>query len=103
MEAAILSLVQFRRGGARGVAGLDGNGRARLVADTSTTLELARRAIAEHVGLAELAERLMNEELDLSVRRGGFAWWNVPPASVYVYTRNRSRAVHAVKVAAKKS
>ena len=67
MEAAILSLVQFRRGGARGVAGLDDNGRARLVADTSTTLELARRAIAEHVGLAELAERLANEELDLSV------------------------------------
>src|SRR3569833_4092568 len=67
MEAAILSLVQFRRGGARGVAGLDDNGRARLVADTSTTLELARRAIAEHVGLAELADRLANEELDLSV------------------------------------
>ena len=38
------------------------------------------------------------DELDLSVRRGGFAWWNVPPASVYVYTRNRSRAVHAVRV-----
>ena len=43
------------------------------------------------------------DELDLSVRRGGFAWWNVPPASVYVYTRNRSRAVQAVKVATKKS
>ena len=28
-------------------------------------------------------------ELGLSVRRGGFALWNLPPASVYVYTRNR--------------
>jgi len=36
-------------------------------------------------------------ELGLSVRRGGFAWWNVPPASVYVYTRNRSRAIQAVR------
>ena len=34
-------------------------------------------------------------QLGLSVRRGGFAWWNVPPASVYVYTRNRSEAIHA--------
>ena len=40
-------------------------------------------------------------ELGLSVRRGGFAWWNVPPASVYVYTRNRSRAIHAVRAEGK--
>jgi phospholipid N-methyltransferase len=36
-------------------------------------------------------------ELGLSVRRGGFAWWNVPPASVYVYTRLRSEAIQAVR------
>ena len=36
-------------------------------------------------------------DLDLSVRRAGFAWWNVPPATVYVYTRNRSRGIHAVR------
>lgn len=36
-------------------------------------------------------------DLELSVRRGGFAWWNVPPATVYVYTRNRSRGIHAVR------
>ncbi len=36
-------------------------------------------------------------DLGLSVRRGGFAWWNVPPATVYVYTRNKSRAIHAVR------
>ncbi|MDR3385650.1 MAG: methyltransferase domain-containing protein [Rudaea sp.] len=40
-------------------------------------------------------------ELGLSVRRGGFAWWNVPPASVYVYTRSRSRAVQAVRTEGK--
>jgi phosphatidylethanolamine/phosphatidyl-N-methylethanolamine N-methyltransferase len=36
-------------------------------------------------------------DLGLSVRRGGFAWWNVPPATVYVYTRNRSRGILAVR------
>jgi phospholipid N-methyltransferase len=43
-----------------------------------------------------ISRELLNE-MGLSVRRGGFAWWNVPPASVYVFTRNRSRAIHAVR------
>ena len=43
-----------------------------------------------------ISRDLLNE-MGLSVRRGGFAWWNVPPASVYVYTRNRSRAIQAVR------
>jgi phospholipid N-methyltransferase len=34
-------------------------------------------------------------EMGLQVRRGGFAWRNVPPASVYVYTRNRSESIQA--------
>ncbi len=37
------------------------------------------------------------EELGLSARRGGFAWRNVPPASVFVYTRVRSEAIKAVR------
>jgi phospholipid N-methyltransferase len=48
-----------------------------------------------------IARELLGE-LGLSVRRGGFAWWNVPPATVYVYTRNRSRAIHAVRTRAAK-
>jgi len=36
-------------------------------------------------------------DLGLSARRGSFAWLNVPPATVYVLTRNRSRAVPAIK------
>lgn len=34
-------------------------------------------------------------ELEISARRGSFAWLNMPPATVYVFTRNRSRAVAA--------
>jgi phospholipid N-methyltransferase len=36
-------------------------------------------------------------ELDLTVRRASMAWLNVPPATVYVYTRNRSTQMHATR------
>lgn len=38
------------------------------------------------------------DELGLGVRRAGVAWMNVPPAVVYVYTRNRSTPIHATRV-----
>lgn len=37
-------------------------------------------------------------ELDINARRGNFAWLNMPPATVYVMSRNRSRAVAARRV-----
>ncbi len=37
------------------------------------------------------------DELGLTVRRGGFAWWNIPPASVFVYQRARSRPIPPVR------
>lgn len=37
------------------------------------------------------------KDLGVSARRGNFAWLNMPPATVYVMTRNRSRAVPAVR------
>lgn len=36
-------------------------------------------------------------EMDLGVRRASMSWLNVPPATVYVYTRNRSTPVRAVR------
>jgi phospholipid N-methyltransferase len=41
--------------------------------------------------------RELLDELGLSVRRGGFAWRNIPPASVFVFSRARSESVRAVK------
>lgn len=41
--------------------------------------------------------RELLDQLDLNSRRASVAWFNVPPATVYVYTRNRSTAVHAVR------
>lgn len=37
-------------------------------------------------------------ELGLSARRGGLTWWNMPPATVYVFSRNRSRQVNPVSM-----
>jgi len=42
--------------------------------------------------------RELLQELGLTARRANFAWRNLPPASVYVFTRNRSKAIQAVKV-----
>jgi len=41
--------------------------------------------------------RELIDELGLSVRRGGFAWRNIPPASVFVFSRTRSEQMHAVR------
>ena len=43
-----------------------------------------------------LARELM-DELGLSVRRGGFAWRNLPPATVFVFSRARSEQMRAVR------
>ncbi|GAA0704224.1 class I SAM-dependent methyltransferase [Dokdonella soli] len=42
--------------------------------------------------------RELLDELGLNARRAGVAWRNVPPARIYVYTRNRSTPIHAVRV-----
>ena len=66
-----------------------------------STLKSDGRFIQFTYGPKSPVSRELLAELGLSVRRGGFAWWNVPPASVYVYTRNRSRAIHAVRAEGK--
>ena len=44
-------------------------------------------------GPANPVAREVLEALDLNARRGSFTWWNVPPATVYVYSRRMSRAI----------
>jgi hypothetical protein len=63
--SSIRSLVQFERGGARGVACLDDSGIARVVAGAPTTLELARSALAEGTTMATAASARAGETLDL--------------------------------------
>ena len=60
-----------------------------------SVLKPAGRLIQFTYGPSSPVPRDLLAELGLQVRRGGFAWWNVPPASVYVYTRNRSEGIQA--------
>ncbi|MBW8785508.1 MAG: FAH family protein [Novosphingobium sp.] len=62
----IRSLVQFTKGAARGVAGLDYGGQAFVVADATTTIELAKAAIAAAVPLARIADERKGEPIELS-------------------------------------
>jgi phosphatidylethanolamine/phosphatidyl-N-methylethanolamine N-methyltransferase len=48
-------------------------------------------------GPASPISRELLNELGLGVSRAGVAWLNVPPATVYVYSRNRSKAVPATR------
>lgn len=48
-------------------------------------------------GPAVPVSRELLEELDLRAQRGGVAWRNVPPAAVYVFTRNRSTPIRAIR------
>jgi len=59
------------------------------------TLRPDGRLIQFTYGPASPVSREVLTALDLSARRGSFAWWNMPPATVYVYWRNRSKAVKA--------
>jgi phospholipid N-methyltransferase len=48
-------------------------------------------------GPASPVPRDLLNDLGLVVRRAGVAWMNVPPATVYVYSRSRTRAIRAIR------
>jgi hypothetical protein len=62
----IRSLVQFDRGGTRGVAALDERGSARIVARAACTRALAKAALAAGKSLTALAQERIADELDLA-------------------------------------
>ncbi len=53
------------------------------------------RLIQFTYGPASPVSRELLAELGIGARRGSVAWINVPPATVYTYTRNRSTAIPA--------
>jgi len=66
MADRIVSLVQFSRGAARGLAGLDAQGAARVIGGASTTLDLASQAMAAGKGLARLASERAGDAIALT-------------------------------------
>ncbi len=65
----IRSLLQFAKGGERGIAALADDGAAHVVTAASTTLELAHLALAQGQTLAQAAQGALGEELDLAAVR----------------------------------
>ena len=57
------------------------------------SLKADGRFIQFTYGPANPVTREVIESLDLSARRASFTWWNVPPATVYVYQRRVSRTI----------
>ncbi|WP_310535032.1 AraD1 family protein [Novosphingobium sp.] len=60
------SLLQFERGGVRGVAALDGAGKACRLNNTTSTRELALDALSAGIGMRELAQQRASEAIDLT-------------------------------------
>jgi phospholipid N-methyltransferase len=55
------------------------------------SLQADGRSIQFTYGPANPVMREVIEALELTCRRASFTWWNVPPATVYVYQRRVSR------------
>ena len=49
-------------------------------------------------GPANPVTREVVDALELTARRASFTWWNVPPATVYVYQRRVSRSMSPVSM-----
>ena len=67
MAGEVRSLVQFERGGERGLAALDAAGHAQLVSGASGMLDLARQALSTGMTLAALASERAGDTVDLAV------------------------------------
>jgi len=57
------------------------------------TLNFDGRFIQFTYGPANPVTREVIDGLELTARRASFTWWNVPPATVYVYQRRVSRTM----------
>lgn len=64
-----------------------------ILAAAFACLQPEGRFIQFTYGPANPVPRELLDSMGLVGRRGSFTWWNVPPATVYVYTRRVSRAI----------
>lgn len=66
-----------------------------IVSEAFACLRPDGRFVQFTYGPASPVAREVLDDLKLTSRRVSFTWWNVPPATVYVYERQRSTAVQA--------
>lgn len=66
-----------------------------IMAEAFACVRPGGRFVQFTYGPASPVAREVLDDLKLTSRRTSFTWWNVPPATVYVYERQRSTAVPA--------
>src|SRR5688572_2813422 len=64
-----------------------------ILAAAFSTMSGQGRFIQFTYGPANPVAREVLDALALNARRSSFTWWNVPPATVYVYSRKTSRSL----------
>jgi phosphatidylethanolamine/phosphatidyl-N-methylethanolamine N-methyltransferase len=80
-----------------GLLSMSRNTQRSILSAAFSVLGANGRFIQFTYGPASPVSRELLGELGLQVVRAGMAWRNVPPAAVYVYTRNRSTSIRAVR------
>jgi phosphatidylethanolamine/phosphatidyl-N-methylethanolamine N-methyltransferase len=66
-----------------------------IISSAFECLKLSGRFVQFTYGPANPVAKEVLDQLDLSSHRASFTWWNVPPATVYVYTKRVSRVIPA--------
>ena len=69
----------------------------RILSAAFSVLGPKGRFIQFTYGPVSPVSRELLTELGIGVYRAGVAWRNVPPAAVYVFTRNRSTSIRAIR------
>lgn len=64
-----------------------------ILAAAFGTMHPRGRFVQFTYGPANPVAREVLDALGINARRSSFTWWNVPPATVYVYTRRQSRGI----------
>ena len=78
-----------------GLLSMPRNAQQQILASAFGALRQEGRFVQFTYGPANPVAREVLEALDLTARRASFTWWNVPPATVYVYQRRTSRKLSA--------
>jgi phosphatidylethanolamine/phosphatidyl-N-methylethanolamine N-methyltransferase len=66
-----------------------------IISSAFECLKTSGRFVQFTYGPANPVAKEVLDQLDLTSRRASFTWWNVPPATVYVYTKRVSRVIPA--------
>jgi phosphatidylethanolamine/phosphatidyl-N-methylethanolamine N-methyltransferase len=81
-----------------GLLSMPRNTQTEILQSAFEALKQGGRFVQFTYGPANPVSREVLDSLDLIARRASFTWWNVPPATVYVYTRATTQVVKPISM-----